>query len=380
MFLPIALWLEYLPGQYQEISRGGISMKILHITSMNPLSLNSGIPAVLINLTEAQNKNNITASVLSLKDKSVSRFNNFIYIPMFKLFAYLKKSKPDIIVFHSFFHIEFSFVAILAQFLDIPYFLEPHGSFGKSAMKKSYLKKKLANITVFYFLIKNAYGFIFTNEAEKKDSEFHSENEFVIPNGVQTDTISKSKSNTVNEEPIFYYLGRFDINHKGLDYLFDALEILDNSKNYIRVKIYGTGNSQQIRYVDERIKQYRIIEVTNEGTIYGEDKENALNEANILLLTSRYEGSPMTVLDGFCYGNPCVVTPGTNVSEEAVANCIGWEAELNPKSIAETILKAKVEYMQNSSDYITRCKEYVLLHYTWDTIASKCINLFNYRM
>lgn len=356
-------------------------MKILHVTAMNPLSLNSGIPAVLINLTNAQNKiNNISARVLSLNDKSVSKFNNFIYVPMTRISDYLKRNKPDIIVFHSFFHIEFSYVALLAQFLDIPYLLEPHGSFGNSAMKKSYLKKKIANLTVFYLLIKNAYGFIFTNEAEKKDSVFHSKNEFIIPNGVQAETIMKAKNNTLNEEPVFYYLGRFDIIHKGLDYLFDALDILDNNRNYVKVKIYGTGTTQQIQYVIDRINRYKFIEVTNEGTIYGEDKEIALNEANILILTSRYEGSPMTVLDGFCYGNPCVVTPGTNVSYEAVNNYLGWEAELTPESIAETILIAKKEYMQNSYDYIKRCKEYVLLHYTWDTIASKCTSLFNYRM
>ena len=47
------------------------------------------------------------------------------------------------------------------------------------------------------------------------------------------------------------------------------------------------------------------------GELYEEKKEEFLNGCRIMVLTSRYEGFPMTVLEALSHGNPCIVTPGT---------------------------------------------------------------------
>ena len=77
----------------------------------------------------------------------------------------------------------------------------------------------------------------------------------------------------------------------------------------------------------------------------------------------------MTVLDGFSYGNPCIVTPGTNVSEEASENDIGWRVELDAKAISNAIIQAQKVYVQDGLGYFARCKNYVLENYSWDKIA-----------
>ena len=180
------------------------------------------------------------------------------------------------------------------------------------------------------------------------------------------------------ENPIFYFLGRFDINHKGLDYLFDSLDLLEKQGVSLKFEIFGTGTAEQIKYVNKRILKYRHLDVQNKGTIYGQKKKEALEKCNILILTSRYEGSPMTVLDGLSYGNPCIVTPGTNVADEVELNNIGWKTELDSSKIAECILKADQEYKATAHKMYERCKKYVEDNYSWDTIAAKSIELYGW--
>ncbi len=356
-------------------------MKILHITAMSQLSPNSGIPAVLKQLTDAQNKiEGVESIVLSLcgeVDKLDSHY--FYFIANESIEKFLERYKPDLAVIHSFFHVEHIKAVKALKRNNIPFFIEPHGSFGENAMKKGALKKRIANSTIFRPQIKDSSGYIYTNQAEKNDSIYRKEKVLVIPNGIVPEVVySANKKNVISyNEPVFYFLGRYDIHHKGLDYLFDALDILEEKKYLITLKLYGTGNKKQLEYVNSRIKKYAYISVSNCGTIYGEAKKEALELANILVLTSRYEGSPMTVLDGLSYGNPCIVTPGTNVADEVSQNSIGWQCSLKAESIADTIIKAVEDYRTQNIDYIDRCKKYVLENYSWDKIAEYSIGEYS---
>ncbi len=356
----------------------GALMRVLHITAMNPLSPNSGIPAVLKQLADSQNKiEGVESYVLSLcGDVTSIGSPYFYYLQGESIGCFFDRYKPDVAILHSFFHVEYIKVVKQLRRLKIPFFVEPHGSFGKQALKKSQVKKTIANLTVFRPQIKKSKGYIFTNLAELRDSAYRTENDLIIPNGIDPEIVNNSNNKSVEsfENPVLYFLGRFDIHHKGLDYLFDALDILEEKKYSIKIIIYGTGNNKQIEYVNNRIKKYNYICVKNGKTIYGQDKKDALEKCNILLLTSRYEGSPMTVLDGLSYGNPCIATPGTNIADELVENKIGWRAELSAESIAQTIINAIGEYTEDGVSFFSRCKEYVLRKYSWLKIGEYSIN------
>ena len=355
-------------------------MNILHITALSPMSPNSGIPVVLKNLTEEQNKiSGVSSKVLSIVEPVDSiGSQNFVYLnERSSIVEFIKSFGPDLAIFHGY-QMEYRMMEIILRSLNIPYCNEPHGSFGRQAIKKSYIKKIVANNTIYRSVIKNAIGYIFTNKAEMDSSVYRTSNDVVIPNGVvEKDVIEASDKNiNITSTPIFYYLGRYDIYHKGLDYLMNALSIIDKTDESIVVYLYGTGNKHQLEFVRERISNFKRIKVVDKGTIYGRDKKIALESANILLLTSRYEGSPMTILDGLTYGNPCIVTEGTNVSDEIVKYNLGWKADLTPESIANSILLAKKEYSTSPDCYIQRCKKYVLENYTWGKMARLSISQY----
>ena len=79
----------------------------------------------------------------------------------------------------------------------------------------------------------------------------------------------------------------------------------------------------------------------------------------------------MTVLEAWEYGNPCIVTPGTNVSNETMKNRLGWSVLCDSNEIADMINNAAKEYTQNRTDYVKRCKEYLREKYDWKEIAKQ---------
>ncbi len=349
-------------------------MKLLHITAthLNPAG---GVPVVLKELVTEQNRiSGFVAKVISVvAPVNEMKSSYFDYVPLTEMENYLRNYKPDLAILHSFYYIEYNIVVHLLNKFGIKYFIEPHGSFGQQALKKSKIKKLIANNTVFKSQIKNAFGFIFLNEMEEKESIYKSAHDMIIPNGIEyrkikTEIISRPKNT-------FYFIGRYDINHKGLDYLLDAIEILDRQNYRVEIEFWGNGTEKSIKYIEERIKKLSSVVVTLNSGIYGENKEQMLEQLGPMILTSRYEGFPMTILEAWMYGNPCLVTPGTNVAEEIESNNIGWVTELNPNNIASSIKKACLDYENGKEDYVRRCKEYVGKHYRWDVLAQRSYDL-----
>ena len=58
----------------------------------------------------------------------------------------------------------------------------------------------------------------------------------------------------------------------------------------------------------------KIVLIKDE--VYGEDKEKVILESDFFILTSRFEGHPMALIEALSYGLPCLVTKGSNMSKE----------------------------------------------------------------
>ncbi len=343
-------------------------MKILHVTATH-LKPEGGVPVVLKNLVLEQNKiKNFEAMVISLvapvKEMGSKYFE---YVPIKEFNKYIVNYNPDYVILHSFYYLEYNKVVKILNQKKIKYFIEPHGSFGKAAMKKSKLKKIIANSTIFKKQIKNSFGIIFLNESEKKDSVYRTDHDIIIPNGINID--SSFRKSVCDRKNKLYFIGRYDIKHKGLDYLFNAFDILEQQHFKVEIEFWGNGDYKSCHYLNSRIKKMKYVKVNINNSIFGKNKDFHLEQLGIMLLTSRYEGFPMTILEAWFYGNPSIVTYGTNVSSEIVNNNLGWFTEFDPYSIADTIKKATKEYKKNRSKYIINCKKYVKNNYSWEKIA-----------
>ena len=349
-------------------------MKVIHITATH-LNSAGGIPVVLKSLVEEQNKlEKMDAMVVSL-NADVSHLNSryFVHVNLREIEDFLKKEKPEIAIIHSFFHLEYSYVAQLLYKNHIKYYIEPHGSFMKAGMNKSRIKKTIANATVFRKLINRAYGYIYLNSGEQQRSLYHTSNDVIIPNGISYYKNTPSKSDTIK----MYYIGRYDIHEKGIDTLIEALIILDKLGESFTFDFFGDGSKENIDFIVGRTTGLENIVVQVHGPIYGDEKDGILSQYNISVLLSRHEGLPMTILESWNYGNPCIVTPDTNMANEAQTGKIGWSVELDAEKVAAIMSKAMCDYKINKDRYIERCRKHICSKYLWSQIAERSYVVLN---
>lgn len=355
-------------------------MRLLHITA-SPFKKEGGVPVVLKELVHEQDSlPEMTVKVLSLKaHKNIINDELFDNLEDKTFEQYVRDFEPDLAILHSFFYWEFNTPARVLHKLGIPYYIEPHGSFGHEAMRKGSLKKVLANNTVFRCQVKYAKSFIFLNEAEMRDSIYRKDDDIIIPNGINRNKVNLNIGNP-SIEPMLYFIGRYDIHHKGLDRLFEALKILDKNGAKLKIMLYGKGNDKESSQIKQWITELNNIQVIDNGSITFDKQGQVLDSKGIMLLTSRYEGFPVTILEALSFGNPSLVTNGTNMADEIEDNLLGWKTGDNPSEIAHSIMNAIEEYKKEPREYIKRCKQYVMENYTWDVIARKSYDVLNEKL
>jgi len=127
---------------------------------------------------------------------------------------------------------------------------------------------------------------------------------YIVPNGVSEDILNYS--NTGKETHILY-IGRFDIGHKGLDVIFEAVEELKDDIPIPPVLLVGDGpDIKKIKNIlNERDLKGRIELI---GKKTGEEKLKLIKNAYFLLMPSRYEGMPLVALEAGAMGKPIIVS------------------------------------------------------------------------
>lgn len=357
-------------------------MNVLHIAPINTNRVN-GFRFSVPGLVSAQNKAGVKAALFNVekpelfdeeklekKDFQIFQDNK---IMINKIDA--PYNKPDIVVFHGVYIIEY--LNIYKQLIkgNIPYIIVPRVSLTKGAQSQKRFKKKISNILFFNRFINKASAIHYLTNNEKRLSSNFKKKSFVVGNGIDLPEI---KNKYVNEKANLIYIGRYDINHKGLDLLMLAIksikDILKDKK--VQINLYGSdfkGGKSKLQDFIDRYKLGEIVKI-NEA-VFGSEKDNILRDSDIFLATSRFEGHPMAVIEAMSYGIPCILTDGTNMLEDLVEYDAGWTTKLNPDNIAESIIKALKSPIEANKKG-KNARKLIEENYTWDKVAEKTIEFY----
>lgn len=355
-------------------------LKIIHVANFN-YSKKSGIAEAVLNLKKYQEKLGCEVFLLNFRKQEIVEEtikNNEYIIPKFKDFKKrVSEINPDVIIFHSIWRLQFFrfYRHIKGKYA---YLIEPHGGMNKENLKKGRYKKKIVNYLFINDFIKSANGIIFLNNNERLMNYYadFSPQSTIIPNGID----SLNKTNKENGRIITLgYLGRIDIQGKGINILLDAIELLSQNKEIsklFKLKIWGFGNDNDIKYLNKRINSTSLKDlVSYEGAVFGKAKEIALSLIDIFILTSRYEGMPMGILEALSFGCPCILTPTTNMTNIINDYNCGWVTNLDYNNIAETIQIAITDYMSN--EFLYRENAWMAARsFLWEDIAVKSIKSY----
>jgi glycosyltransferase involved in cell wall biosynthesis len=277
----------------------------------------------------------------------------------------------DIVVFEEAYWIEYLRFSYQLRRAEIPYIIVPRCSFTKQALNNhAKWKKKIANILLFNKFFKGAAAIQYLTEHEQVDSyPFICPNGFVIPNGVtKIDNVERTYS---KDEKIGLYIGRIDIYHKGLDLMLAAVNKYAKSlrAQHVRIDIYGPDNEDS-ETMRSYIRQYGIEDIVRMlGGISGEQKEKVLRNSDFFVMTSRFEGQPMAMLEALSYGLPCVAAKGTYMSEPIYSNQAGFACDNDIDEIGNAILNISKDNnllsLQSANAYKLASK------YNWSEQAKK---------
>lgn len=278
-------------------------------------------------------------------------------------------NKPDIAILESCYCYTFEKIIKDLRSLKVPYVIVPRSSLTKQAQKLRPLKKIVGNLLYYNRMINNAAAVHYLSEQEKIDSigQWGSKC-FVVPNG--THTVAKIKE-SFNEDRIdAVYIGRIEIFQKGLDMLVKAVDQIQDMLRDSRfhLSIYGPDREGAYDELSRMISDFRIDDLISlNSSLFGEEKENRLLEADLFIMTSRFEGMPMGLIEALSYGLPCIITTGTNMKPIICEADAGWGADDNVDSVKQSLIKMLEERDQfiNKSKNAAKCGK----SYDWDEIA-----------
>jgi glycosyltransferase involved in cell wall biosynthesis len=111
------------------------------------------------------------------------------------------------------------------------------------------------------------------------------------------------------------FLGRLDVETKGLDLLLDGYERARRVCALPRLILVGPDHRGGAGWLRQRIGELGLTaDVEVRPPVFGTAKVDLLKSASAVLHPSRWEALPFTVLEALAVGRPVLVTPGTNLA------------------------------------------------------------------
>lgn len=352
-----------------------MKMNILHIACTNGDMCN-GVQVVVPQHVIAQCKYANVAFVNISNIKMDIPCTQFEYSEGFSV-ASLEApfNKPDIVVFHECYRIQYIKIAKELRGMGVPYVIIPHGELSKDAQKKKYLKKKAANVLIFNSFINHAAAVQLLSEVEFGNTKF-GKYKFVGTNGMNLPSCSKEQ---FSEEGLkLVYIGRLDVYHKGLDLMIKGIaECVDVLRsNRCTLDIYGPDILGRLDQVKALVRENNVEDIVClHEPVFGKEKEEIILGADIFIQTSRFEGMPMGILEALSYGVPCLVTEGTTLAGLIKENGAGWACATDASEISDTIKKA-VQQKESFLDISEKAKDVVRCNFEWSVIANKTVEKY----
>lgn len=378
--------MKKLNRKQKVLLLGGKEMIVLHIASLDNNKA-SGVSIVVPEHVRSQ-KPIVNVGLLNCSDIDLDIAKSKLDYPFFD-FKKIKKgglsnlpipfNNPDIVIFHGVYFYKFLKISRYLKINRIPYVLIPHGSLTSYAQKKKLLKKKIGNILFFKNFIKEAKAIQYLTTDEQEMSNNFVNKSFVSGNGIHINEIKNHEKfeGNINVKAFqFTFIGRLDPFHKGIDILLQACSKISNEmrEKNLKLSINGPDYQNGRRKVEDLIKELHLEDIVSlKGPIFGVEKANQLQETDVFVLTSRFEGQPLAVMEALAMGVPVLVTPGTNIADEVKNYKCGWKANFTVEDISNTILECS-HSREKLKEFSINARKFAIQNYSWSTVAKQSIN------
>lgn len=366
-------------------------MKIIHLIlgKANPDRMN-GVNKVVYSLASTQEKLGYDVEVWGITPKIDSGISHQapFRIRLFRaysnpfaiaenLISRIESLSGEVVFqMHGAFIPQFYTVAKYLKRYECPFIITPHGAYNPIALQQNKIVKMVYYFFIERMVLKRAARIHLLGEKESGYTVkwMSNKKKVVIPNGQHIPADSQPVTSIVNlDQPIFGFMGRLDKSHKGLDKLIDAMNIYRNKYEGKGV-LWLVGDGDDRRFLERKVAQTDLsAAVQFWGKKFGEEKDKLVEQMNVFMHPSRYDGIPMAVLECALMGIPAIVSPATNVDKTVEQyHCGVGLKNIQPETIAAGMKKMEdvlstPEYEEMRQNAVKMVKEV----YDWDIIAKR---------
>jgi glycosyltransferase involved in cell wall biosynthesis len=172
----------------------------------------------------------------------------------------------------------------------------------------------------------------------------------------------------LKEKDYIIFVGRF-VKEKGIDFLIESFEKIKTDKKLV---IVG-GNDIDKEY-EQYLKNTKDGRIIFTGFLYGNDYESLLRSALFYVSCSYLEGTSPSLLNAMAVNGFAVVSDIEENCEVLKGTCVTF------KTGDSVDFVDKITYYLHNPDIVEneryRTREIVNIHYDWEKIARKYIELF----
>jgi glycosyltransferase involved in cell wall biosynthesis len=167
------------------------------------------------------------------------------------------------------------------------------------------------------------------------------------------------------------WLGRFDIQHKGLDLLIQALAMMP-AAGRPEVRLHGTGSARQMHEVKRLVAGHdmeRWVQLC--PPVYGKDKWAALRTARAFVYPSRWDSHSVAMMEAVAVGVPLITTRSTFIGQELADKSAALVVEPTPEALAAAM---RTGLEPDAALFGERGHRLLESSYTWSVVARRFVD------
>lgn len=306
-----------LYGRYRTESSNGIDRTIEgHISEM----IRRGYEVTLLSTEVAKKKEAKKLRTLGV---------NVVNMPSSLIGVFLKclklRKEFDFLSLHSVFT---PLNWIVSMGLGCPRIVTPNGGYSPAQIRyRSFYRKRIALFLYERRMLEKALfvHVLSRNEVTQLKLVAPKANTVIAPNGFNLKVGLPTEKRQFHDGKVrLLFVGRVALMHKGLDLLVRALSALPEHLDW-QLDVIGPDEPGALKTLMSIMGDSGTNKKVHfHGPLYGDDKTDYINSADIFVHTSRYEGMPFAVIEAMAEGLPVLITSGTNMTDLVQRQEAGW--------------------------------------------------------
>jgi len=271
----------------------------------------------------------------------------------------------DVLVLHSGWAYHNVRAARSAARVQVPYVLTPHGAYDPNIFKRGRTLKRLWWTLFEHHLVTGARAIhvFFDEQRDELRQLGYTGPVIVVPSGL---TVADCPMQPGRSQ-FLLWMGRFDIEIKGIDLLLRALASLPPSVRP-QARLHGPDWRGGKSRAWQLVRELGIDDYVQIGPpLYGPEKWAALRSCGLFIFPSRWEGQGLMALEAAAAAAPLVVTSTTSVGRQLAAAQAAVLVEPTVESIETGI--AKAYSLSNRGELGSRASQFVRDKFSWPALA-----------